>query len=76
MRDDDLCYCENSQHTTDQEAVGCIHLIFLEDDPEHHGYKVCPACLGEFVVDVCLDRTTDLRLAFRIHPVDGPCPCP
>jgi hypothetical protein len=74
MRDHGYCHCENSEHQAEQEAVGCIHLIDLDDDPQFHGYKVCPACLGEFIVGVCLDRDSDLRLAFRIHPVGATCP--
>lgn len=73
MKDYGFCTCENDQHVADQEAVGCIHLVDLDDDPTFDGYKVCPACLGEFIVDVCLDRDSDLRLAFRVHPVEGPC---
>lgn len=73
MRDQGFCSCENDRHRADQEAVGCIHLIDLDGEADYSGYKVCPACLGEFVVDICLDRTTDLRLAFRVHPVDGDC---
>ncbi len=72
MKDHDYCSCENAEHEADQEAVGCIHLRDL-DGEGYHGYKVCPACLGKFIVDICLDRTTDLRLAFRVHPVDGNC---
>lgn len=76
MKDRTVCHCENPQHSSEQEAVGCIHLIDLDDDPQQEGYKVCPACVSEFVVSVCLDRSTDLRLAFRIHPVVEGEPCP
>ncbi len=69
----DYCSCENNLHRADHEAVGCIHVIDLDDDSDYHGYKVCPACLGEFVVNICLDRTSDLRLAFRVHPVGAVC---
>ena len=74
MIDHDFCQCENDEHMVEHEAVGCIHLIDLDDDPAFSGYKVCPACLGRFVAEICLDRTTDLRLAFRVHPVEGACP--
>lgn len=71
MKTRGFCSCE-ATHDTSHEAVGCIHLVFL-DDTDNDGYKVCPPCLGQFMAAIVADRATDLHVAFRVHPVGEPC---
>ena len=74
MKGHGFCHCENAQHHTEQEAVGCIHLIDLDDDPPVPRLQGLPG-LPRRVHRRHLPGPgkSDLRLAFRVHPVDGPC---